>query len=235
MAQPFEDLYRNLPPVTKTFMTACFVTTMAVHLELVNPLALYLNFNVVFHQFQVWRLITNFLFFDYFGLNFIFHMFFLGKHSVLLEENHFRDRTADFVFMWLFGAVILILIDLVFYLSPFLPEVLFLAPSLAFMVVYVWSRRNKHVRMSFLGLFPFQAPYLSWVILGFGFLLGQNPIFDLLGIAVGHLYYFLEDVYPAITNRRLLKTPAILKWMFDSPEPVQAGRPGVGGAGIRLG
>jgi Derlin-2/3 len=34
--------------------------------------------------------------------------------------------------------------------------------------VYVWSRRNTNVTMSFLGLFNFTAPYLPWVILGFG-------------------------------------------------------------------
>ena len=29
--------------------------------------------------------------------------------------------------------------------------------------VYVWSKRNPHVHMSFLGLFTFTAPYLPWV------------------------------------------------------------------------
>jgi len=28
-------------------------------------------------------------------------------------------------------------------------------------------RRNQYVRMSFLGLFQFRAPYLPWVLLGF--------------------------------------------------------------------
>jgi hypothetical protein len=54
------------------------------------------------------------------------------------------------------------------YFIPKAPSLLFLAPSLAFAVVYVWSRRNKNVTMSFLGLFTFTAPYLPWVILGFG-------------------------------------------------------------------
>jgi Derlin-2/3 len=64
--------------------------------------------------------------------------------------------------------------------------------------------------MNFLELFTFKAPYLPWVILGFGYLLGQSPIFDLLGIVCGHIYYFLEDVYPQTSGRRILKTPGIL-------------------------
>jgi len=220
MAAPFEEWFRNMPLVTRSFMTGCVVTTLAVHLELVNPWALYLNFHVIFHHWQVWRLVTNFLFFDYFGLNFIFHMYFLVRHSKILEERSFRGRTADFLFMWIFGAVMLILIDLVFYYSSWLPKVMFLAPCLAFMVVYIWSRRNVNMRMSFLGLFTFNAPYLPWVILGFGTLLGQSPVSDLLGLAVGHLYYFLEDVYPNITGRKILKTPTFLKQMFDPPADV---------------
>lgn len=72
------------------------------------------------------------------------------------------------------------------------------------------------MRMSFLGLFTFTAPYLPWVILGFGVLLGQSPIYDLLGVVVGHLYYFLEDVYPEVSGRKLLKTPAFM-YVVSSP------------------
>ena len=43
--------------------------------------------------------------------------------------------------------------------------------------------------------------------------------YPLQGIAAGHVYYYLEDVYPAISGRRLLKTPAILKAVFP-PEDV---------------
>jgi Derlin-2/3 len=36
----------------------------------------------------------------------------------------------------------------------------FVGNSLAFMTVYIWSRRNRFARMNFLGLFTFTAPYL---------------------------------------------------------------------------
>lgn len=64
--------------------------------------------------------------------------------------------------------------------------------------------------MSFLGLFTFNAPYLPWVILGFGLMLGQSPVFDLLGILIGHIYFYLEDVLPAYIGRRILVTPTIV-------------------------
>jgi len=212
---PFEEWFRNMPAVTRTYMSACVLTTLAVFLNIVTPLDLYLNFQRVANNWELWRLITNFLFFDYFGVNFLFHMYFLVRHSRLLEESSFRGRTADFVFMWLLGAISLLTINFGFYYTGLGSKVMFLAPSLAFMVVYVWARRNPNVRMSFLGLFTFNAPYLPWVILGFGFMLGQTLIFDVLGIVVGHAYYYLEDVYPTIADRRMLKTPQILKQLLD--------------------
>mmetsp|Transcript_16597 Transcript_16597/g.18461 ORF Transcript_16597/g.18461 Transcript_16597/m.18461 type:complete len:240 (-) Transcript_16597:43-762(-) len=215
MPSPVEDWYRNLPIITKAYMTACLLTTLAVYLDLIQWIDIYLNFRLIWEG-QVWRLGTNFLFFGNPGLGFIFHMVFLVRHSRLSEEGSFRGRTADYLYMWLFGGFLLLSIDFLFWYTKIAPNPLFLGPSLSMMVVYVWSRRNPHVRMSFLGLFTFNAPYLPWVILGIELLVDQGgSIFDVMGIAVGHLYYFLEDVYPQTTGRRLLKTPGFLKAMLD--------------------
>ncbi|KAK2725454.1 hypothetical protein QYM36_000069 [Artemia franciscana] len=98
-------------------------------------------------------------------------------------------------------------------------NLLFLGHALTTMLVYVWSRRNPFVRMNFFGLLPFSAPYLPWVLVGFSLLLGNSVVVDLIGIAVGHVYFFLEDVFPNQPGgMRLLKTPRILKVLFDPPE-----------------
>ena len=85
--------------------------------------------------------------------------------------------------MLAFGASLLTMI------APFV-NVQFLGSSLTFMMVYVWGRKNENVNMSFLGLFSFTAPYLPWVLLAFSTFLGSSPVVDLLGCAVGHLYFF---------------------------------------------
>ena len=52
-AAPFESWYKNLPVVTKTYMTASVGTTLAVYLEVITPLDLYLNFHQIIHQYHV--------------------------------------------------------------------------------------------------------------------------------------------------------------------------------------
>ncbi len=65
--------------------------------------------------------------------------------------------------------------------------------------------------MNFFGLLNFQAPYLPWVLFAFSLLLGNSVIVDLMGIIVGHIYYFLEDIFPRQQGGfRLLKTPRFL-------------------------
>jgi len=208
------ERFLEIPPVTRTYMAGAFLTTAACALDLISPFSLYFSSKLIFYKLQVWRLLTNFFFFGAkFSLDFLFHMFFVVRYSRALEEGSFRGRTADFFYMVFFGATIMTII------APFV-NLQFLGSSLTFMLVYVWGRRNPFGRMHFLGLFTFTAPYLPWVLLAFSLLLGNEVVVDLLGIAVGHVYYFLEDVYPRMvpSRVRLLKTPRFLELLFATPE-----------------
>ncbi|KAJ7525779.1 hypothetical protein O6H91_17G066100 [Diphasiastrum complanatum] len=221
MAQVIEEWYKQMPIITRSYLTLSVLTTVCCALEVISPFNVYLNPTRVIKHYEIWRLITNFLYFGRLDLDFLFHMFFLGRYCKLLEETSFRGRTADFFFMLIFGGSFLTLVvicgDLSSFAAPF-ADILFLSNSLTFMMVYVWSKRNPFVHMSFLGLFSFTAPYLPWVLLGFSIMVGSSPWVDLLGMAAGHVYYFLEDVYPLMTGRRVLKTPHIIKALF--PEEV---------------
>lgn len=202
----------QIPAVTRAYTTACLLTTAAVQLELITPFQLYFNPDLIFRKLQIWRLVTNFLFFGPLGFSFLFNMIFLYRYCRMLEEGSFRGRTADFVFMFLFGGLLMTLFGL-------FASLFFLGQAFTIMLVYVWSRRNPYIRMNFFGLLNFQAPFLPWVLMGFSLLLGNSILIDLLGIAVGHIYYFLEDVFPNQPGgKRLLVTPGLLKLIFEVPE-----------------
>ena len=204
--------YHEIPVVSRMCLTASVATTAACALDLVSPFSLYYNYSLIYHEGQIWRLATNFLFFGMFSLDFLFHMYFLCRYCRLLEEGEFRGRTGDFIVMLAFGASCMVL------LAPWI-SVHFLGSSLAFMMVYVWGRRNEGVRMSFLGLFPFTAPYLAWVLLAFSMVMGNPPTTDVVGICVGHSYYWLEYVYPKLAEIRGFrwKRPLAVPSVFTRP------------------
>jgi Derlin-2/3 len=137
-------IYLEIPPVARFYLTASFLTTLLCSLDIISPFLLYYHYTLIVYEGQYWRLLTTFLYFGSFSLDFVFHMYFLVRYARLLEENDYRGRTASFVLMLLFGSVLMTLV------APFV-TVHFLGSSLTFMMVYVWGRRNEDVTMSFLG------------------------------------------------------------------------------------
>lgn len=213
--------YTEIPIISRLYLTAAIGTTTACFMDFVSPLTLYYNYDLIVHKKQFWRLVSSFLFFGSFSLDFLFHLYFVVRYCRLLEEGPFRGRTADFIYMLLFGGITMIICAVVF---DAFAKIKFLGHPLAFMMVYIWARwpDNMHIRMSLFGLFPFNAPYLPWVLLMFSLFLG-NPIeTDLLGIVVGHVYYFLDHVYPQVAEirgwscKKILVTPSLLHFLCGS-------------------
>lgn len=48
-----QDWYRSVPVITRAYMTACVLTTLAVHLDLVSTFDLYLNYHAIFRHYEV--------------------------------------------------------------------------------------------------------------------------------------------------------------------------------------
>ena len=143
----------------------------------------------------------------------------MTRYFRILEEQSFDGRPADYLFMLLFGMSLMLVLHAISMSisnpSQVIGAVLhipFLSASLTFMVIYVWARRNPLVMMNFLGFLNFHAPYMPFVLLSFSFLVsGTVPKSDAIGIGVGHLYWYLVDVYPRENDgQRPLKTPRFL-------------------------
>lgn len=84
-------------------------------------------------------------------------------------------------------------------------HIYYLGAPLISCMVYIWARKNPHIHLSFLGLVTFSARYLPYVMFGFSALVANRvPFRELLGILVGHVYYFLDDYWPSMGGPRIL-------------------------------
>lgn len=119
-----------------------------------------------------------------------------------LENSKFNGRSSEFFFMLLFG--------LLFFPMTLIIPMPILAFPLIMIIIYYWSKLNPDAEMSFLFGLRFKAKYLPWVMLGFSVLTGGNPFVELLGIIVGHIYYFVMDRYPQDSGITLIKCPDFL-------------------------
>ena len=72
--------YMEIPVISRLYLTGAFLTTAACAVDIISPFSLYFNWTLVFTEGQVWRLITSYLFFGVFSVDFLFHMYFLVSH-----------------------------------------------------------------------------------------------------------------------------------------------------------
>jgi Derlin-2/3 len=84
--------------------------------------------------------------------------------------------------------------------------------ALVFMLLYVWSREFANARVSLMGLVTLQGFWLPWALLAVNTMFGHPFLVDLLGIVVGHFYYFLTVLHPQATGHSYLKTP---RWVHQ--------------------
>ena len=81
MADPL-NWYFDIPMVSRCYLTGAIVVTTACFLDLVSPLTLYYNYDLIFQKGQYWRLITSYLFFGTFNVDFLFHMYFVVSNGM---------------------------------------------------------------------------------------------------------------------------------------------------------
>ncbi|MCJ1449610.1 MAG: hypothetical protein MMC23_010132 [Stictis urceolatum] len=213
---PLEQWFYEMPPCTRWWTAATLATSVLVQCQIITPFQLFYSFRAVFVKNQFWRLITTFLYFGPLSLDLLFHVFFLQRYSRLLEESAGRSP-AHFSWLLMYATSILLVA------SPLL-SLPFLGSALSSTLVYIWSRRNPDTRLSFLGVLVFSAPYLPWVLMGFSLVLHSTvPKDEICGVVVGHVYYFLNDVYPPLHNgHRPLDPPAWWTRLFERRQDMQA-------------
>lgn len=125
------------------------------------------------------------------------------QYSTKLERTSFDGRLADYLYLFITCGAAL-------WVAGYLLNLIVLGPAMLLVVIYVWSQRNPEQQASFWGI-KFKAQYLPWALCAFTVLLGGSPIIQLCGIAAGHMYYFLEDIYPNTNGGvRYLSTPSLL-------------------------
>lgn len=90
------------------FSLTFFFLSSLQHLDIVSPFQLYFNPTLIVLHYQLWRLVTTFLFFGTIGFNFLFNMTFTYRYCRMLEEGSFRGKSSDFIMMFIFGGALMI-------------------------------------------------------------------------------------------------------------------------------
>lgn len=217
---PLEQWFYELPLCTRLWTTATVLASLLTYTKVLTPFQLFYTFRSVYYKSQYWRILTTFIYFGPPSLDLLFHVFFMQRYSRLLEQAS-GPSSAVFSWLLLYATSSLLVLSTVFTTS--MP---FLGSALSSTLVYIWSRRNPDTRLSFLGLLVFTAPYLPWVLMAFSlFMHGTIPKDEILGVIVGHVYYFFADVWPGLREgSRPMDPPEWWMRMWEGRRAAQSGQ-----------
>ena len=166
-----EEWFRSLPPITRWYFATVLLLTAAASFGVINPAQLTLDLPRLWQKFEVWRIPTSFAFFGGFSFPFLIQLYMLVQYSERYEASPFNTggggTTADYAWMLAFGAMVMMALALV------MPGLVLFGPSMVFMILYMWARKNPESPASMFG-FQLQAFYLPWALVAFHILIGAR-------------------------------------------------------------
>ena len=199
--------FMNSPKVTKLLTLTFLIISLLAWFEVISSFNLYLNLSLVFKKFQIWRIFTSFLFFEEFGVSFLFHLILFYRYSNMLEKNVFKCSSPDYMYFLFLAFVVLLII------CP-IAGIIRLSSSLSFTMMYYWGRKSKNTLVQFIGIITIRAPYLPWLYLLAAVIFQSDIKNDIIGIIAGHTIFFFKDIFPRIKEvkgKQILQTPNIMK------------------------
>ena len=209
----FKIFYFRIPPITRYYLTCVFITaTIATYFKQLQIIIYYifLDYELVFKNFQIWRLFTNILFVGGFSTSFLFFLIMIYMKFKEVEQNAIVLRVyAKFIMMLFYLLSFLNIINIFSYrIFGFKPGFT-LAQQLLLAFIYIDSKREpqKMINLYFL---PIKNALYPYALIVFNIVSGAGIYDNIIGIIAGNIYYFLTDVLPVQKNLNILKTPKFL-------------------------
>ena len=171
---------------------------------------IFLDYQLVLNNFQIWRLFTNILFVGGFSTSFLFFLIMIYMRFKEVEQNAIILRVyAKFIMMLFYLLLFLNIINICSYKIFDIKPGFTLAQQLLLAFIYIDSKREpqKTINLYFL---PIKNALYPYALIVFNIVSGAGIYDNIIGIIAGNIYYFLVDVLPVQKNINILKTPKFL-------------------------
>jgi Derlin-2/3 len=203
-----QDIVYKTPPITRFYLSFSIAITLLSYFFNNNNWPKSLTFDLVsfLFRFHWWKFFTGFLFIGQLDLFYPLTVQFVWQHMSQLEKLSIKQPDQFFT-MLVFGAGTLVLLYSFAGIST-----MFLGHNLATYLVYIWSREFEGMDVNFMDICTLKSESLPWFFCLQSLLLEQEiPIADLIGIVVGHLYWYLKQ-------KKRIRAPMALQDFFARKE-----------------
>ncbi|XP_037958446.1 derlin-1 [Teleopsis dalmanni] len=199
--------YKQIPRFTRYWLTATVALSLLCRFEIVPSRWSYLSRYNVWNQMQLWRCVTSLFVYPLTpstGFHFLINCYFITQYGARMEKDQFGRSPADYLYLQIIVAALAVVGGLLFNV-PFLMDIIVVA------ITYIWCQLNKDVIVNFWFGTRFKAIYLPWILAAME-LVFQHNFSSLIGIFIGHFYYFFKFQYPQdLGGPTILDTPNLIK------------------------
>lgn len=164
-------IYRSIPPLTRTVMTSSLACLLAVETRLVQASSLSLDRNAVLRRYEVWRIVTNLVYFGQPSVSLVLNLLMLYQSLSSLETTGSMVLERVGIGSTLMTAIVL---------STPRIQFPFLGSAMIMMVNSFWSFDCPHTTVNLYGI-PLKNRYLPFALIVMNTLMGGSPLPGILG------------------------------------------------------
>ena len=195
--------YRELPKVTLFYLLITFLVATATEINKQWIRHFAIHRSLLLSSMGIKRAALSTFFTGRVSIGFLMSSIFDAKCMWGLEKNTFKRHYADFIWMLLLGYVGTLIGCLC------VPSYVYIGISMKFMVLYYWTRRNPFFRVS-LYMIPLKSTFLPFALLIVEFFMSAEiPWSGIIGVLLGHTYYFCRDIIPVVYQKRRRPIPRL--------------------------
>lgn len=184
-----EVWFKSLPPITKAVFVLSVLLTGMVSFGIIDVQKVLESWPHIVYGLQLWRPVTSVIYCGTLSFNFLFELYMLVTYlrGIEIHLSGPKDYTD------LFGLFLFFKIHC-FIIGYFIP-LYFQTPVFISMLVYLWSRKDPSAIVILYG-FTFKAWHLPFVFTLLALLINTSIIYNIIGIFIGHTYYFIKYIIP---------------------------------------
>ena len=194
-------------PITRTILFSAVALMILAQMKIVDPIDLFYDFDLIKENKQYYRFLTSILYFGSLDINTIMRIYGFVNFASLVESALFCGKPANYMMFLLFTAT------LSFISAAFTNEIFF-GSTLASVCFYYFSKHFSKQSIQLLG-FPIAVPasVVPYIYVVLAYVRGgaRAMIPDVLGIVIGHLYYYIHDVLAIRFGTSYLEAPQFME------------------------
>ena len=193
-------------PITRALLFSSLILMALTEFQAVDEIDLFYEFGLILENKEFYRFFTGIFFFGRFNLQTLLSLYAFTNFSSLIESAIFSGKSGNFICFMTFAAVANFIIASI-------TKEIFLGPTISSVCFYYWAKHFSEQSVQLIGIpIAIKASFVPFLYVLLSFVRGgiRGMIPDLLGVIVGHLYFFFHDVMAIRFGTNLLEAPAFL-------------------------